>query len=85
MLSHSAYRLCSDHRYLSDYIDVLPLGTLTRMVKANDTLMALVPLLEDPPWVRRRNKKLEKYVGNVWTAVDPRDRLQLTQHDAQVR
>lgn len=55
------------------------------MVKANDTLMALIPLFEDPPWVRRRNKKVEKYIGNVWTAVEPKDRLRVTQHDAQVR
>lgn len=71
-------------RYLSDYLNVLPLGLLTRMVRTNDTLMALVPLLEDPPWVRRRNKQTEKRIGNVWTAVAPRDRLRLTQQDAQV-
>lgn len=70
---------------MSDYLNVLPLALLTRMVRTNDTLMALVPLLEDPPWVRRRNKKTEKSIGNVWTAVEPRDRLRLTQHDAQVR
>ena len=70
---------------MSDYLNVLPLALLTRMVRTNDTLMALVPLLEDPPWVRRRNKKTEKFIGNVWTAVEPRDRLRLTQHDAQVR
>ena len=64
---------------------MLPLALLTRMVRTNDTLMVLVPLLEDPPWVRRRNKKTEKFIGNVWTAVETRDRLRLTQHDAQVR
>lgn len=81
-LVHNSVYVC---RYLSDYIDVLPLGIVTRMVKANDTLMALIPLFEDPPWVRRRNKKVEKYIGNVWTAVEPKDRLRITQHDAQVR
>lgn len=54
------------------------------MVRTNDTLMALVPLLEDPPWVRKRNKKTEKFIGNVWTAVEPKELLRLTQHDAQV-
>ena len=54
------------------------------MVRTNDTLMALVPLLEDPPWVRRRKNQTEKRIGNVWTAVAPRDRLRLTQQDAQV-
>lgn len=74
---------CGMHRYLSDYLDSLPLGVLTRMVRTNDTLMALVPLLEEPPWVRKRNKKTEKSIGNVWSAVEPKDRLRLTQHDAQ--
>ena len=71
-------------RYVSDYLHVLPLGVLTRMVARNDTLMALLPLLEDPPWVRRRGSKTEKFIGNVWKAVEPRDRLRLTQQDAQV-
>lgn len=60
------------------------MGVLTRMVRTNDTLMALTPLLEDPPWVRKRNKKTEKFIDNVWTAVEPKERLRLTQHDAQV-
>ena len=71
------------HRYLSDYLNCLPLGVLTRLVRTNDTLMALVPLLEEPPWVRKRNKKTEKFIGNVWAAVEPKERLRLTQHDAQ--
>lgn len=84
MKSVTSYNDCALLRYLSDYLSVLPLGLLTRMVRTNDTLMALVPLLEDPPWVRRRNKKTEKFIGNVWTGVEARDRLRLTQHDAQV-
>lgn len=61
------------------------MGLLSRMLSTNDTIMALVPLLDSPPWVRRTPKgKLEKFVGNTWTAVDPADRLKLTQTDAQV-
>ncbi|KAA6426414.1 MAG: zinc finger MYND domain-containing 10-like [Trebouxia sp. A1-2] len=74
----------AEHLACCDYLNVLPLALLTRLVTTNDTLMALVPLLEDPPWVRRRNKKTEKFIGNVWTAIESRDRLKLTQHDAQV-
>ena len=76
---------CELLRYLSDYLNSLPLGVLTRLVRTNDTLMALVPLLEEPPWVRKRNRKTEKFIGNVWTAVEPKERLRLTQHDAQAR
>jgi len=47
--SHTHY-----HRYLTDGLTTLPMGLLSRIVSTNDTLMALVPLLDQPPWVRRR-------------------------------
>ncbi|KAK9815647.1 hypothetical protein WJX72_007380 [[Myrmecia] bisecta] len=71
-------------RYLSDYVGSLPLGVMSRLVGANDTIMALLPLLDRPPWVRRRQKQTEKYIGNRWTVVEPAERLKLTQADAQV-
>eukprot|EP00983_Pelagomonas_calceolata_P097587 1158266-Pelagomonas_calceolata.AAC.1 len=40
--------------YLTDGLTTLPMGLLSRVVATNDTLMALVPLLDQPPWVRRR-------------------------------
>jgi len=41
-------------RYLTDGLNTLPMGLLSRVVATNDTLMALVPLLDQPPWTRRR-------------------------------
>lgn len=40
-------------RYLTDHMESLSLGVLSRLVRGNDTLMALVPLLSRAPWQRR--------------------------------
>lgn len=40
-------------RYLTDHVESLSLGVLSRLVRVNDTLMALVPLLSKAPWQRR--------------------------------
>ena len=44
-------------RYLTDYMTDLPPCVIARTLDTNDEVMTLVPLLEDPPWVRRRKKK----------------------------
>ncbi|KAG2424422.1 hypothetical protein HXX76_014475 [Chlamydomonas incerta] len=82
-------------RYVTDALPRMPLGALTRAVSVNDTLMALLPLLDRPPWVRSRQPLdpktgakgrpvLEKWAGNRWAAVAPADRLKITQTDGQV-
>uniref|UniRef100_A0A7S3QQL4 Uncharacterized protein n=1 Tax=Dunaliella tertiolecta TaxID=3047 RepID=A0A7S3QQL4_DUNTE len=72
-------------RYLTDGLTTLPMGLLSRVVATNDTLMALVPLLDQPPWVRRRpNGAFEKWMNNQWQAVEAVDRFRLSQADAQV-
>ncbi|KAG2431018.1 hypothetical protein HYH02_013547 [Chlamydomonas schloesseri] len=82
-------------RYVTDALPRMPMGALTRVVSVNDTLMALLPLLDRPPWVRTRQPVdpktgakgrpvLEKWAGNRWAAVAPADRLKITQTDGQV-
>ena len=71
-------------RYLSDNLPRLGLGLMGRLLSSNDTIMALLPLVDNPPWVRRRGSKQEKFVGNKWVVVEPGERLRLTQQDAQV-
>lgn len=44
-------------RYLTDYMTDLAPCVIARTLDTNDEIMLLVPLLEDPPWVRRRKKK----------------------------
>ena len=62
------------------------MGVLSRVAATNDTAMALLPLLERPPWVRRTPKgKWEKHIDGKWRGVEAADRLRLTQQDAQAR
>ncbi|KAA0147302.1 hypothetical protein FNF27_07038 [Cafeteria roenbergensis] len=41
-------------RYLAEHASSLSLAGVVRMVETHDLVLALVPLLENPPWVRRR-------------------------------
>jgi hypothetical protein len=41
-------------RYLTEHITHLPLGVMSRLLSANDAVMALLPLVDSPPWVRDR-------------------------------
>lgn len=63
---------------------LLPLGVVGRMVNTCDVLMALVPLLDNPPWVRRRKGETQKFVQNKWASVERAERMKLTPADAQV-
>lgn len=45
-------------RYLTDYLPTLPMGLLSRLVSTNDSIMALLPLVDKPPWVRTRKGKV---------------------------
>jgi hypothetical protein len=40
-------------RYLSDYAVRLPLSIMTRLLDTHDVALLMVPLLENPPWVRK--------------------------------
>ncbi|KAG1671405.1 hypothetical protein FOA52_011902 [Chlamydomonas sp. UWO 241] len=74
-------------RYLTDAMPTAPMGLLGRLVSTNDTLMALLPLIERPPWVRRRKGKLERWEtagGMAWKAVDAADRLKIGQWELQL-
>ncbi|CAG9466309.1 unnamed protein product [Pedinophyceae sp. YPF-701] len=93
-------------RYLTDRPPDLPVGIVARMLSTNDVLMALLPLLDSPPWERRATRPpppapqpanagaagkparprtvTERYNGNAWVEVEPRDRLRVSQCDAQV-
>ena len=75
-------------RYLTELIPTAPLGMISRLVSTNDTLMALLPLLERPPWVRRRAGRTERWGvegGMRWSAVEAEDRLKLGQYEIQVQ
>lgn len=61
------------------------LARLTLQVSTNDTALALLPLLERPPWVRRgKGGALERFSGGAWQAVEAAERHRLGQQDGQV-
>ncbi len=71
-------------RFLSDHVNVLPLGVVARLLHTHDVLLSLVPLVENPPWSRRRNGKLEKFSDQRWLFVAPGDGMLLTKLEGQV-
>ncbi|WIA09269.1 hypothetical protein OEZ85_008677 [Tetradesmus obliquus] len=72
-------------RYLSDHVTSLPLGLMSRLLGAHDAVMALLPLVEAPPWVRsRKSGKTEKFIDGRWQVVPPADRMKIAQLDGQV-
>ncbi|KAF6262535.1 hypothetical protein COO60DRAFT_1675619 [Scenedesmus sp. NREL 46B-D3] len=72
-------------RYLSDHVTSLSLGLMSRLLGVHDAVMALLPLVEAPPWVRsRKGGKMEKFIDGRWQVVPPADRMKITQLDGQV-
>ena len=78
-------------RYLCEHIEFLALGAQTRILDTHDFLVMMVPLIEEPPWTRRRkvskqnNIVWEKLMGDnyEWKEVPPSDLLQITKCEAQ--
>ena len=52
-LCAARHALCRLSRYLTEHMDKISLGAMARLAGTNDAAMALLPLLERPPWVRR--------------------------------
>ena len=71
-------------RYLSDNAGKLPVGIMTRLLQTRDTIMALVPLADSPPWKRERGGVPEHFEGGQWTVTPPAERFRLSNTDAQV-
>lgn len=74
-------------RFLCEYIDEFPLSVQTRILDTHDFLMMMIPLIDEPPWTRRRvvnnNRLWEKLIDNQWIQVSPSDLLQCTKCEAQ--
>jgi hypothetical protein len=77
-------------RYLCEHIDVLPLSAQYRILDTHDYLLLFVPLIEEPPWTRRRIRTKDGIVvweklfdNKEWKEVAPKDLIQITQCEAQ--
>ena len=84
-------------RYLCENVEELPASIVSRMLEVQDFPLLMVPLIEEPPWTRRRqveqkkddNRTITKTVweklndNNEWSEVFPKDLLVLTQIEGQ--
>lgn len=74
-------------RFMSEHITRMPLSVMTRMFDTHDVIVALVPLLENPPWTRKLpgdDGAWQKLVDLKWQNVDPVDLLKITKMEGQV-
>lgn len=81
-------------RYLCEHADQLPVAAVARIADTHDFLVAVVPLIDEPPWTRRRTVRRDGDTGDVvvwekygdshrWEEVAPADLLRLTRCEAQ--
>jgi hypothetical protein len=71
-------------RCVADYAHKLPLAAAARLMDTHDVALLMVPLIENPPWVRRGARGAwQKYVGHAWADVPPGDLLVLTPPEGQ--
>ncbi|EIE27455.1 hypothetical protein COCSUDRAFT_55461 [Coccomyxa subellipsoidea C-169] len=70
--------------YLTDHVNTVALGVAVRLISTNDTISALIPLIDRPPWKRRVKKESQTYQNGQWQVISPEGSLKLTQHEAQV-
>jgi hypothetical protein len=81
-------------RYISERLQVLPLGVVSRLLDKHDVLLSLAVLIENPPWTYKDVVKddktgetvvtWKKFSQQKWTVVEPSDLLVLTTTEAQV-
>ena len=55
-------------RYMTDNVDVLPLGVTTRLVVTHDTPVLFIQLLEEKPWIKtsRDGNNIQVFEGSEW-------------------
>lgn len=61
-----ALRVEADCRYIAENVNSLPLGVVTRMCRTNDSLMAIIAVLEKRPWSRSNGSKEEEFRRGMW-------------------
>ena len=61
-------------RYITEHVTKLPLSVMNRILDTHDIAVATIPLIENPPWTRRRvverqdedDKKRKKRTKKIW-------------------
>lgn len=71
-------------RYLCEHVAKLPLSAASRLLDTHDVPLAMVPLIENPPWTKRSKAgKWFKHQNHAWKEVPPADLLKLTPLEGQ--
>ena len=71
-------------RYLEEHAEGASLGLLARIAGGHDLPLALPPLLESPPWLRRgAGGRAERFADGRWQRVAPEEAGALGQPEAQ--
>ncbi|XP_028397548.1 zinc finger MYND domain-containing protein 10-like [Dendronephthya gigantea] len=72
-------------RYILDHMSSLSLSVMTRILNTHDIPVALVQLIEKPPWVKRdKEGKLLKFIDGKWKRLPDSERLHITKNEGQV-
>jgi hypothetical protein len=72
-------------RYLTDYVNELPLNALQRLLNTNDVICQLVYLLQHKPWCYRTEKGDEmRFEDGQWKRLQKEETLLLGRVEAQV-
>lgn len=75
---------CAVGRFICEHADILPLNVVSRITDTHDYLLSFVPLIENPPWIRRTSEgKWQKLVDFKWQEVPPIDLLKITKLEGQ--
>ena len=57
-------------RFLTEHVSKLPLGAASRMLDTHDVLLLMIPLIENPPWTRRRRRRMARKPAQVPSSED---------------
>ncbi|KAK3744597.1 hypothetical protein RRG08_062248 [Elysia crispata] len=71
-------------RYVTDHFDSVSLSVMTRVLNTHDIPILLVQLVESPPWTRKKDGKIYKFIEGKWQEVSFEDSLKLTKTEGQV-
>lgn len=71
-------------RYITDNLESLPLSVMTRMLNTLDIPILLVQLVENPPWTKRKDGKVFKFIDSKWQELDFQESFKITKIEGQV-
>jgi hypothetical protein len=72
-------------RFISEHAGKLTVGVMSRILDTHDVPVAIVPLIEYPPWTyRTEDGKWKKYNEGKWEMVEAEDLLKITKTEGQV-